>query len=136
MSLSNSYLFQLGAAASEVTVAAQLDGTMTEIGEPVNVTNKADGGAPRYHPDFIAGYGVEFSVTFTSLDEALLNSIKAAARTGGQLAGKIVSGVGAESWQCDTWIFTGRSDAAPVNAVTQVSLTIKSSGTCTPVAPS
>ncbi len=131
MSLSNSYVFQLGESGSEVTVPGQLDGTRTDLGSPVEVTNKADGGAARYHPDFVAGSGQEFSVTFTSTDNATLNTIKSAANTGAQLAGKILSGVGAEAWQCDTWVFTGRSDAAPVNAVTQVSLTIRSSGVVT-----
>ena len=134
MSLSNSYVFQLGAASSEATVNGQLDGTMRELGEPVATTNKANGGAVTYHPDFVAGDGVEFAVTFTSTDETVLTSIKTAAASGAQLAGKIVSGVGAESWQCDTWVFSGRSDAAPVNAVTQVSLSIKSSGVVNRVA--
>ncbi len=136
MSLSNSYIFQLGASGSEVTVPGQLDGTMSPLGGPVETTNKANGGAVTYYPDFVAGKGFEFNVTFTSTDESALNEMKAAASSGAQLAGKILSGVGAESWQCDTWVFDGRSDAAPVNAVTQVSLTIKSSGPVTEVAAS
>jgi hypothetical protein len=136
MSLSNSYVFKQGASGSEVLVNGQLDGTFTEIGSLVDVTNKADGGAVKFHPDFIAGYGVSFAVTFTSTDNTQLNAIKLASRTGAQLPGVIESGVGTEAWQCDTWVFTGRSDAAPVNGVTQVSITISSSGVCTPTAPS
>ena len=136
MSLSNSYVFKQGASGAEVTVNGQLDGTYTELGAPVDITNKADGGAPRYQEDFVAGYGVSFAVTFTSTDNTQLNAIKLASQTGAHLPGIITSGVGNESWQCDKWAFTGRSDAAPVNGVTQVSITIMSSGLCTPTAPS
>ena len=128
MGLSNSYVFKIGVNGSEAVIAGQLDGTLTVGGAPVEVTNKASGGFIEYEPDFVAGKQVAFAATFTSRDDASQNLVKAAIEAGTQVAGNILSGVGAEEWQCDTWVITGRSDAAPVNGVTQISCNIMTSG--------
>lgn len=126
---SNSYVFKIGASGAEAVIAGQLDGTMTLNGAPVETTNKASGGYVEYLPDFVAGKQVMFAVTFTSADDASQNLVKAAVEAGTLVAGNILSGIGAEQWQCDTWSISGRSDAAPVNGVTQISCTISTSGT-------
>jgi len=129
--ISNSFVFKIGAAGAEAAIAGQLDGTMTLNGAPVEITNKASGGYIEYCPDFVAGKQVAFAVTFTSTDEVSQNLVKAAIESGALVAGNIISGVGAEEWQCDTWSISGRSDAAPVNGVTQISCTISTSGAYT-----
>ena len=131
MSISNSYIFKIGANGSEAVIAGQLDGTMTMNGSPVEITNKASGGYIEYLPDFVAGKQVSFAVTFTSTDDVNQNLVKAAIESGALVAGNIVSGVGAEEWQCDTWSISGRSDTASVNGSTQISCTINTSGAYT-----
>jgi len=135
MAGSNDYIIKLGASAAEAVIAGQLDGTMTQNGAPVDITNKADGGNVRYLHSFVAGKQITFAGTFTLMSETVQNTIKAAIESGDPLAGIVETGVGGESWQCDTWIVTGRSDAAPVNGVTQMSVTFSTSGGYTPTAP-
>ena len=55
MAGSNDYIIKLGASGSEAVIAGQLDGTMTQNGAPVDVTNKADGGKVRTFAGFVAG---------------------------------------------------------------------------------
>jgi len=131
MGLSNSYVFKIGASGSEAEIAGQLDGTMTMNGSPVDVTNKANGGNIEYYPDFVAGKQISWAVTFTAADNVQLNTIKAAIEAGTLVAGNIVSGDGAEEWQCDTWSISGRSDTASVNGVTQLACTFNTSGSYT-----
>lgn len=134
MAIANTYVFKSGATGSEANVAGELDGSMTMNGAPVEITNKASGGYIEYEPDFIAGKQISFSVTYTATDETEQNKIKSAAETGELLPG-IIEGVGGETWQCDTWSFTGRSDAAATNTSVQMSLTINTSGAYVYTAP-
>ena len=128
MAGSNDYVLKMGASGSEVTVSGQLDGTMTMNGAPVEITNKASGGYIEYLADFVAGKQVSFAGTFTLLAEADQLTLKNAIENGTQIAGIVETGTGGESWQCDTWSISGRSDAAPLNGVPQMSLTISTSG--------
>ena len=128
MAGSNDYIIKLGADASELAIAGQLDGTMTQNGAPVDITNKADGGKVTLFNNFVAGQQITFAGTFTLLSETVQNTIKASIESGAQLAGIVETAVGGESWQCDTWSVTGRSDAAPVNGVPQMSVTFSTSG--------
>jgi len=128
MAGSNDYIFKIGASGSEKVIAGQLEGSMTLNGAPVEITNKASGGYIEYMPDFVAGRQVAFSVTFTATDDAAQNQIKSAIESGAQVAGNIVTGIGAEEWQCDAWVITGRSDTAAVNGVAQMACTISTSG--------
>lgn len=136
MAGSNDYVLKMGASGAEVTVSGQMDGTITLNGAPVEITNKASGGYIEYLPDFIAGKQVAFSGSFTLLNTADQLALKNAIEDGTQIAGIIETGVGGEAWQCDTWSVSGRSDAAPLNAIPQMSLTISSSGVYTYTAPS
>jgi hypothetical protein len=135
MAGSNDYLIKLGASGSEAVIAGQLDGTMTQNGAPVDITNKADGGKVTLFADFVAGQQITFAGTFTLLSETVQNTIKDAAENGTQIAGVVETAVGGESWQCDTWSITGRSDAAPVNGVPQMSVTFSTSGDYSYTAP-
>ena len=128
MAGSNDYVLKMGASGSEVTVSGQLDGTMTMNGAPVEITNKASGGYIEYLAVFVAGQQVSFAGTFTLLAEADQLTLKNAIENGTQIAGIVETGTGGESWQCDTWSISGRSDAAPLNGVPQMSLTISTSG--------
>ena len=125
----------MGASGSEVTVSGQLDGTMTMNGAPVEITNKASGGYIEYLADFVAGKQVSFAGTFTLLAEADQLTLKNAIENGTQIAGIVETGTGGESWQCDTWSISGRSDAAPLNGVPQMSVTFSTSGDYTYTAP-
>jgi len=128
--MSDSYILKIGASGSEVVIAGQLDGTMTLGGTPVMITNKASGGFIEVLPDFLAGKQVVFSTTFTASDEVAQKTLKEAVENGTLIAGNIVSGVGAEEWQCDTWSVTGRSDSSAVQGgVSIMSLTFSTSGT-------
>jgi len=135
MAGSNDYIFKLGASGSEQVIAGQLDGTMTRNGTPVETTNKANGGKITYLNNFVSSDQVGFAGTFTLTNEAVQNTIKAAIESGGQLPGQIITGVGGEGWQCDTWQVMGRSDAAPVNGVPAMSVNFMTSGDFTPTAP-
>ena len=135
MAGSNDYIIKLGTSGAEAVIAGQLDGTMTQNGAPVETTNKADGGKIRYLADFVAGQQIAFAGTFTLLDETVQNTIKDAAENGTQIAGAVETAVGGEAWQCNTWIVSGRSDAAPLNGVPQMSVTFMTSGDYTYTAP-
>ena len=135
MAGSNDYIIKLGATALELVIAGQLDGTMTQNGAPVDVTNKADGGKVRLFPGFVAGQQITFAGTFTLLSETVQNTIKAAIESGAQIPGIVETAVGGETFQCDTWSISGRSDAAPVNGVPQMSVTFSTSGDYTYTAP-
>ena len=127
--MSDSYVLKIGASSSEAVIAGQLDGTMTLNGTAVAITNKASGGYVEYLADFVAGKQVVFTTTFTASDDESQKVLKAAVESGALLAGNIVSGVGAEEWQCDTWSVTGRSDTAAVHGgVSTMALTFSSSG--------
>ena len=128
MAGSNDYVLKMGAAGSELTVAAQLDGSITSNGAPVEITNKASGGYVEYLANFVAGKQVSFSGSFTLTDEAAQNQLKAAIESGAQIPALVETGVGGESWQCNTWSISGRSDAAPLNGNITMSLTISTSG--------
>jgi hypothetical protein len=128
MAGSNDYVLKMGTSGSEVVVSGQLDGTMTMNGAPVEVTNKASGGYIEYLPDFVAGKQITFAGSFTLLAEADQLTLKNAIENGTQIAGIVETGTGGESWQCDTWSISGRSDAAPLNGIPQMSLTISTSG--------
>ena len=128
MAGSNDYVFKIGAVGAEAVIAGQLEGSMTLNGAPVEITNKASGGYIEYLPDFVAGKQVSFAVTFTATDDVAQNTVKAAIEAGTQVAGNIITGIGAEEWQCDTWVITGRSDTAAVNGVAQMACTISTSG--------
>jgi hypothetical protein len=131
MAGSNDYIIKLGATGAEAVIAGQLDGTMTQNGAPVDVTNKSDGGKIRLFADFVAGQQITFAGTFTLLSETVQNTIKAAIESGAQIPGIVETAVGGEAWQCDTWSISGRSDAAPVNGVPQMSVTFSTSGAYT-----
>ena len=135
MAGSNDYIIKLGASGTEAVIAGQLDGTMTQNGAPVDITNKADGGKVTLFDNFVAGQQVTFAGTFTLLSETVQNTIKASVESGAQLAGVVETAVGGEAWQCDTWSITARSDAAPVNGVPQMSVTFSTSGAYTYTAP-
>lgn len=135
MTVSNDYILKLGASGSEAAIAGQMDGTMTLGGAPVDITNKANGGNITLLDGFIAGKQVVFAVTLTLLNEAVQNTIKAAVESGTQIPGVVETGVGGEKWQCDTWSITSRSDAAPVNGSTQMSVNVSTSGAYTYTAP-
>ena len=128
MAGSNDYVLKMGASGSEVVVSGQLDGTMTMNGAPVEITNKASGGYIEYLAGFVAGKQITFAGSFTLLAEADQLTLKNAIENGTQIAGIIETGTGGESWQCDTWSISGRSDAAPLNGIPQMSLTISTSG--------
>lgn len=128
MAGSNDYVLKMGASGSEVVVSGQLDGTMTMNGAPVETTNKASGGYIEYLAGFVAGKQVAFAGTFTLLNTADQLALKNAIENGTQIAGIVETGTGGESWQCDTWSISGRSDAAPLNGIPQMSLTISTSG--------
>ena len=136
MATSNDYIIKLGASAAEADIAGQLDGTMTQNGAPVDVTNKADGGNVKLHDGFVAGKQIAFAGTFTLTSEAVQNSIKASIESGTQIPGIIETGIGGETWQCDTWSVSGRSDTASVNGITQMSVTFSTSGAYVYTAPS
>jgi hypothetical protein len=136
MAGSNDYVIKLGASGSEALVAGQLEGTRTDIGAPVEITNKANGGNVTYFDGFVAGQGVSFAGTFTLTQETVQDTIKAAINSGTQIAGVVESSIGGEKWQCDTWAVTGRSDSAAVNGVSQMSVTFNTSGAFTYTAPS
>ena len=104
---------------------------MTQNGAPVDITNKSDGGKVTLFNNFVAGQQIAFAGTFTLLDETVQNTIKGAIESGAQIAGIVETAVGGETWQCDTWSVAGRSDAAPVNGVPQMSVTFSTSGTYT-----
>tara|TARA_R110000851_G_scaffold167578_1_gene313255 strand:- start:697 stop:1104 length:408 start_codon:yes stop_codon:yes gene_type:complete len=133
---SNDYILKLGASGSEAVIAGQLDGTMTKNGTLVDITDKSDGGKVKYLNSFVAGDQVSFAGTFTVLAETVQNTIKAAEASGTQIAGIIETAIGGESWQCDTWAVTGRSDSAGVNGAAQMSITFSTSGAFTYTAPS
>ena len=128
MAGSNDYVLKMGTSGSEVVVSGQLDGTMTMNGAPVEITNKASGGYIEYLADFVAGKQITFAGSFTLLAEADQLTLKNAIENGTQIAGIVETGTGGESWQCDTWSISGRSDAAPLNGIPQMSLTISTSG--------
>jgi len=128
MAGSNDYVLKMGASGSEVVVSGQLDGTMTMNGAPVEITNKASGGYIEYLEGFVAGKQVAFAGTFTLLNTADQLTLKNAIESGNPIPGIVETGVGGESWQCDKWSISGRSDAAPLNGVAQMSLTISTSG--------
>ncbi len=128
MAGSNDYVLKMGASGSEVVVSGQLDGTMTMNGAPVEITNKASGGYIEYLAGFVAGKQITFAGSFTLLAEADQLTLKNAIENGTQIAGIVETGTGGESWQCDTWSISGRSDAAPLNGIPQMSLTISTSG--------
>lgn len=128
MAGSNDYVLKMGASGAETTVSGQLDGTMTFNGSPIEITNKASGGYIEYLADFVAGRQISFAGTFTLLATADQLSLKNAIENGTLIPGIIETGTGGESWQCDTWSISGRSDAAPLNGVPQMSLTIMTSG--------
>ena len=136
MAGSNDYVIKLGASGSEALVAGQLEGTRTDIGAPIEITNKANGGNVTYFDGHVAGQGVSFAGTFTLTQETVQDTIKAAINSGTQIAGVVESGIGGEKWQCDTWSVTGRSDSAAVNGVSQMSVTFNTSGAFTYTAPS
>ena len=136
MAGSNDYLIKLGASGSELVIAGQLEGTRTDIGAPIEVTNKANGGKVTYLHGFVSGQGVSFAGVFTLTQETVQDTIKEAVATGNPIAGVVQSGIGGESWQCDTWIVTGRSDSAAVNGVSQMSVTFNTSGDFSRTAPS
>jgi hypothetical protein len=135
MAGSNDYVLKMGASGSEVVVSGQLDGTMALNGAPVETTNKASGGYIEYLAGFVAGKQVAFSGTFTLLNTADQLTLKNAIENGTQIAGIVETGTGGESWQCDTWSISGRSDAAPLNGIPQMSLTISTSGAYVYTAP-
>jgi hypothetical protein len=135
MAGSNDYILKLGADGSEAEIAGQMDGTMTVGGAPVEITNKSNNGHITYMEDFVAGKQIVFAVNLTLLSEAVQNSIKAAVESGGQLPGVVETGVGGEQWQCDNWVFTGRSDGAPVNSSAQMSVNVMTSGAYAYTAP-
>jgi hypothetical protein len=136
MAGSNDYVIKLGADGSELLVAGQLDGTMTKNGAPVDITNKANGGKVTYLNGFVAGDQVAFAGAFTLSAETVQNTIKAAIASGNHIAGVVESGIGGEKWQCDTWSVSGRSDSAPVNGVSVMSVTFSTSGDYTETPPS
>ena len=136
MAGSNDYVIKLGASGAEALIAGQLEGTRTDIGAPVEITNKANGGNVTYFNGFVAGQGVSFAGVFTLTQEAVQDTIKAAINSGMQLAAVVESGIGGEKWQCDTWSVTGRSDSGAVNGVSQMSVTFNTSGAFTYTAPS
>jgi hypothetical protein len=136
MAGSNDYVIKLGADGAEALIAGQLEGTRTDIGAPVDVTNKANGGNVTYFNGFVAGQGVSFAGVFTLTQETVQDTIKAAINSGTQIAGVVESGIGGEKWQCDTWAVTGRSDSGAVNGVSQMSVTFNTSGAFTYTAPS
>ena len=135
MAGSNDYIIKLGASASEAVIAGQLDGAMTQNGAPVDITNKSNGGKVTTFDGFVAGQQITFAGTFTLLSETVQNTIKAAIESGTQIPGIVETAVGGEAWQCDTWSVSGRSDAAPVNGVPQMSVTFSTSGAYTYTAP-
>jgi len=135
MAGSNDYVLKMGASGSEVVVSGQLDGTMTMNGAPVETTNKASGGYIEYLAGFVAGKQITFAGTFTLLNTADQLTLKNAIENGTQIAGIVETGTGGESWQCDTWSISGRSDAAPLNGIPQMSLTISTSGIYAYTAP-
>mgnify|MGYP003674383387 FL=1 len=136
MAGSNDYVIKLGASGSEALIAGQLEGTRTDIGAPVEVTNKANGGNVTYFDGFVAGQGVSFAGVFTLTQETVQDTIKAAIQSGTQIPAVVESGVGGEKWQCDTWVVTGRSDSGAVNGVSQMSVTFNTSGPFSHTAPS
>ena len=136
MAGSNDYVIKLGASGSEALVAGQLEGTRTDIGAPVEVTNKANGGNVTYFDGFVAGQGVSFAGVFTLTQETVQDTIKAAIQSGTQIPAVVESGIGGEKWQCDTWVVTGRSDSGAVNGVSQMSVTFNTSGAFSYTAPS
>ena len=136
MAGSNDYVIKLGASGSEALIAGQLEGTRTDIGAPVEVTNKANGGNVTYFDGFVAGQGVSFAGVFTLTQETVQDTIKAAIQSGTQIPAVVESGVGGEKWQCDTWVVTGRSDSGAVNGVSQMSVTFNTSGAFSYTAPS
>ena len=136
MAGSNDYVIKLGAQGSEALVAGQLEGTRTDIGAPVEVTNKANGGNVTYFDGFVAGQGVSFAGVFTLTQETVQDTIKAAIQSGTQIPAVVESGIGGEKWQCDTWVVTGRSDSGAVNGVSQMSVTFNTSGAFSYTAPS
>ena len=131
MAGSNDYVIKLGADGSELLIAGQLEGTMTKNGAPVEITNKANGGNITYLDGFVAGDQVSFAGTFTLTADTVQNTIKSAIESGTQIPGVVQAGIGSEQWQCDTWSVTGRSDSAPVNGVSVMSVTFNSSGAFT-----
>ena len=136
MAGSNDYVIKLGASGSEALIAGQLEGTRTDIGAPVEVTNKANGGNVTYFDGFVAGQGVSFAGVFTLTQETVQDTIKAAIQSGTQIPAVVESGIGGEKWQCDTWVVTGRSDSGAVNGVSQMSVTFNTSGAFSYTAPS
>jgi hypothetical protein len=74
---------------------------------------------------------VSFAGTFTLTADTVQNTIKSAIESGTQIPGVVQTGIGTEQWQCDTWSVTGRSDSAPVNGVSVMSVTFNSSGAFT-----
>ena len=136
MAGSNDYVIKLGAQGSEAFIAGQLEGTRTDIGAPVEVTNKANGGNVTYFDGFVAGQGVSFAGVFTLTQETVQDTIKAAIQSGTQIPAVVESGIGGEKWQCDTWVVTGRSDSGAVNGVSQMSVTFNTSGAFSYTAPS
>ncbi len=137
MAGSNDYIIKLGASGSEAVIAGQLDGTMTQNGAPVDITNKSNGGKVTLFNNFVAGQQITFAGTFTLVGgDAVQDSIKSAIESGAQIPGVVETGVNGEAWECATWSVTGRSDAAPVNGVPQMSVTFSTSGDYTYTAPS
>ena len=129
MANSNDYIIKLGASGSEAVIAGQLDGTLTQNGTLVDITNKGDGGYVTVQAGFVAGRQITFAGTFTLTDETVQNTIKAAIESGAAIAGVVETAVGGEKWQCDTWHVSGRSDAAPTNGVAQMSVSFATSST-------
>ena len=136
MAGSNDYVIKLGAQGSEALVAGQIEGSRTDIGAPIEVTNKANGGNVTYFDGFVAGQGVSFAGVFTLTQETVQDTIKAAIQSGTQIPAVVESGIGGEKWQCDTWVVTGRSDSGAVNGVSQMSVTFNTSGAFSYTAPS
>ncbi len=136
MAGSNDYIIKLGADGAEALIAGQLEGTRTDIGAPVDVTNKANGGNVTYFNGFVAGQGVSFAGVFTLTQETVQDTIKAAINSGTQIAGVVESGIGGAKWQCATWAVTGRIDSGAVNCVSQMSVTFNTSVAFTSKAPS
>ena len=112
---SNDYIFKLGASGSELVIAGSLDGTMTNPGAPVEITNKANGGKVEYFDGFVAGQQIVWAGTFTLLAETVQNTIKAAIESGTQIPGVLETAVG---------------------GVPQMSVTFSTSGAYTYTAPS